>query len=368
MVTVNTNPPGLSFTVDSTTYSSSQTFTWNVGDPHTISTTTPQSGGTGTQYVFNNWSDSGAISHGITVPSSATTYTAYFNTQYQLTTGVGSGSGTVSPTSGNYYNAGTSVPIMASPNPGYTFSSWSGPAVSPSSASTTVVMNAAETVTANFTATVTSAISVTPGSLNFGNVNLGSSKSLPLTVKNVSATSLSITKITFTYGHTGSGSNYGYTTQCGGTLKPGKTCTITVTLKAQDLGPGSATLNIAYNQPGSPAVVPLQGVVINPKAKLSVSSLSFGTVKVGQNSTKAVTLTSSGDTPLIIGNIAISGSSDFSQTNTCTIGGSGMNPPQSCTITVKFAPSAKQSRSGTLSITDNASSSPQTVSLSGKGN
>jgi hypothetical protein len=34
---------------------------------------------------------------------------------------------------------------------------------------------------------------------------------------------------------------------------------------------------------------------------------------------------------------------------------------------VQFHPSVKQSRSATLRITDNAQSSPQSVSLSGKG-
>ena len=217
----------------------------------------------------------------------------------------------------------------------------------------------------NVTAVTSSQISVTPTSLPFGNVNLGSSKSMTLTVKNIgSSNSLKITNITFNYGHTGSGSNYGYTTQCGGTLKPGKTCTITVTLKAQDLGPGTATLNIAYNMPGSPVVVNLSGTVINPKAKLSVGSLSFGTVKVGQHSSKTVTLTSYGDTDLLVGSIVITGSSDFTTTS-CP---ATMPKNTTCNITVTFSPSAKQSRSGTLKITDNASSSPQTVSLTGKGN
>jgi Divergent InlB B-repeat domain/Cep192 domain 4/Abnormal spindle-like microcephaly-assoc'd, ASPM-SPD-2-Hydin/Legume lectin domain len=368
-VTVNTNPAGRSFSVDNSPYSTSQTFAWHVGDIHTISTTSPQPGATGTQYVWTGWSDSQAIEHQVTA-SIATTYTAYFGTQYYLTTGVSpAGAGSVTPS--GFYNAGSPAPLSATANPGYAFSNWSsttGTITNPSSATgASIVMSAPENATANFTASATSAISVTPGSLAFGDVDLGTSKSLPLTVKNVSSTSLTITKISFNYGHTGSGSNYGYTTQCGGALKPGKTCTITVTLKAQDLGPGTATLNIAYNQPGSPAVVNLSGNVINPKAKLSVGSLSFGTIKLGQNSIKTVTLSSIGDTPLNISSIAITGSTDFtlSPMNPCP---ASMPKNTSCTIGVKFAPSAKQSRTGTLKITDNASSSPQTVSLSGKGN
>src|SRR5205085_1017470 len=87
-VTVNTAPPGLSFAVDSTTFSTVRQ--WIPGSSHTIATTSPQGGAT-TQYIFQNWSDSGAASHTVTAPSTAVTYTATFNTQYYLTTSAGSG-------------------------------------------------------------------------------------------------------------------------------------------------------------------------------------------------------------------------------------------------------------------------------------
>ena len=46
-VTVQTNPAGRSFTVDGTPYTTAQTFSWQPGSSHTISTTSPQSRGTG---------------------------------------------------------------------------------------------------------------------------------------------------------------------------------------------------------------------------------------------------------------------------------------------------------------------------------
>ncbi len=83
-VTVQTSPSGRTFTVDGTNYSSAQTFSWSSGSSHTIGTTSTQSGATGTQYTWSNWSDGGAISHSAS-PSSNTTYTANFTTQYFLT-------------------------------------------------------------------------------------------------------------------------------------------------------------------------------------------------------------------------------------------------------------------------------------------
>jgi hypothetical protein len=78
-VTVQTSPVGRSFTVDGTTYSTTRTFTWTPGSSHSIGTTTPQSGGVGTQYVWSKWSDNGAITHNV-APGVNTTYTASFVT------------------------------------------------------------------------------------------------------------------------------------------------------------------------------------------------------------------------------------------------------------------------------------------------
>ena len=76
-VTVQTNPSGLSFTVDGSTFTTAQTLNWTSASCHTISTTTPQNGAGGTQYLWSNWSDGGAISHEV-APAGNATYTANF--------------------------------------------------------------------------------------------------------------------------------------------------------------------------------------------------------------------------------------------------------------------------------------------------
>ena len=76
-VTVRTNVSGLAFLVDGTTYSSPQTFAWIPGSSHSVSTTTPQ-----TQYIFNNWSDAGAMSHTIVAPATPTSYIANFSAPF----------------------------------------------------------------------------------------------------------------------------------------------------------------------------------------------------------------------------------------------------------------------------------------------
>ena len=166
-ITITTSPANLLVSVDGGPSTAAPLVeTWNQNSTHTIATTSPQSGGTGIQYAFSSWSDSGAISHTITVPSIATTYTASFTTQYQLTTAVGSGSGTVMPTSGNYYPSGTVVPLTATANPGYSFSNWTGNVANSTSATTSITMTAPQSATANFSVIITGAPTTTSVSSN----------------------------------------------------------------------------------------------------------------------------------------------------------------------------------------------------------
>ncbi len=149
-ITVQTSPSGQTFTVDGTNYSSAQVFNWPYGTGHTIATTSPQSGGTGVQYVWGSWSDGGAISHTVTAISSATC-TANFTTQYFLTMNAGPG-GNVSPSSG-WNNSNAVVNISATASNGYAFSAWAGSgsgSFSGTNGSASVTMNGPITQTASF--------------------------------------------------------------------------------------------------------------------------------------------------------------------------------------------------------------------------
>ncbi len=151
-VTVQTNPSGRSFTVDGTTYTSAQTFSWTSGSSHTIATSSPQNGSAGTRYVWGSWSDGGVISHSV-APTGNATYTATFATQHFLTMSAGAG-GTVSPASG-WYNSGTGVSISATPTSGFIFGGWTGNgsgSFTGSSNPASVTMNGPVSETAKFNA------------------------------------------------------------------------------------------------------------------------------------------------------------------------------------------------------------------------
>jgi large repetitive protein len=370
-VTVGTSPAGLAFSVDGTTYTSSQMLVWTVGSVHTLATTSPQTPTTGTQYTFTNWSDGGAISHSVTAQV-ASSYTASFSTAYQLTTGASpSNGGTVSPASGAYYASGTVVNLTATANSGYTFSVWTGPVANANTASTTVTMNAPASVTANFATeplvSLTTVVNLPP------TVYLDVVLPAIVAVTNNGTATLDMGTASLTVG---SGTptndftlidNYPPFDLCSSTLAPRKTCYIAIVFLAGKVGTLSATLNIPDNAPGSPQQLTFSVIVINPKVKFTPPSMSFGKIKHTTTSTLDLTLSNPGTTPTTITGIGITGTNaeNFTQTNNCP---SSLAPNGGyCTIAVTFKPGAVGTFSANLAVNDNAPLSPQAVPLSGTG-
>jgi hypothetical protein len=113
----------------------------------------------------------------------------------------------------------------------------------------------------------------------------------------------------------------------------------------------------------SPQTLALAGTGTIP-VTLSISSWNFGTVFEGNTSaTKSVTLTNNQNFALVFSSIATSG--DFAiASNTC---GTGIAAGATCAVGVTFSPTATGARTGTLTFSDNAANSPQTVSLTGTG-
>ena len=127
--------------------------------------------------------------------------------------------------------------------------------------------------------------------------------------------------------------------------------TVTVTITGVS---GSLTRTAYVSLTVEPQV---NGISIAP------SALSFGTVVVEASSKpKTVTLTNGGSGTLDINSITTS--TNFTQTPKC---GATLAPGASCTISVTFAPTQIGSLTGTLSVNDNGTNSPQQVSLSGTG-
>jgi hypothetical protein len=189
--------------------------------------------------------------------------------------------------------------------------------------------------------------SISPTSINFGTLYLGSIVTKTVTVKNVGNATMTIKDPLIAIVQGGNSDEFITVNLCPASLGAGKSCTMTVTFVAGPFyNPQTATLMIKDNAGGSPQTVMLTATVIDPVASFNPSSLSFGTVKANSGTaSKSVTLTNTGGTALSINSIAISGANpaDFSQTNTCP---ASMAPKATCSISVTFKPAAKVSLSG----------------------
>ena len=117
------------------------------------------------------------------------------------------------------------------------------------------------------------------------------------------------------------------------------------------------------------SIPPSQQGVSGPSALLSTTSLSFGSIQTGTSSTpQTVTLTSNGGQALSVNSISLSGpdAAQFQEMDTCQVP-SALQPTKFCSISIIFSPTAAGPLQATLSFSDNAPGSPQSVQLSGTG-
>ncbi|HXR96541.1 MAG TPA: choice-of-anchor D domain-containing protein [Terriglobales bacterium] len=131
---------------------------------------------------------------------------------------------------------------------------------------------------------------------------------------------------------------------------------------------GGGVVTVKATQPGntdySAATAVSQSFTVNAQATLSFSanSLNFGSVPLGSTSgAQSIIATNSSLIPVTISSIAATG--DYSFRGACTT----LAPGASCTLSTTFAPTALGTRAGTLTFTDSAAGSPQTVTLTGIG-
>jgi len=140
-------------------------------------------------------------------------------------------------------------------------------------------------------------------------------------------------------------------------------------LVVSTLTSGTHTITTAYSGDSNynPNTAPPLTQTVNggngPSVTLNPTSLTFATQPLGTTSApQLVTLSNVGNATLTITNITTTAA--FHQSNNC---GSGLLAGASCVINVSFTPTKAGTVTGTLSVTDNAPGSPQTVGLSGTG-
>jgi hypothetical protein len=111
------------------------------------------------------------------------------------------------------------------------------------------------------------------------------------------------------------------------------------------------------------------GPANSPGIAFGPGALTFGDQGLGLTSAvQSVRLTAAGSQPLNVSSVTPSGDFALATTATsCPYSGGTVPSASTCTLDVTFTPTALGTRTGSLSVEDNASGSPQTVPLSGTG-
>jgi len=208
-------------------------------------------------------------------------------------------------------------------------------------------------------------ITLSATSLAFPSTTEGAtSSSQSVTMTNVGSAALPITSIAVTGTNA---SSWVFANSCGTSLAAGANCTIHGHFAPTSAGALKAAVTITYSGTGSPQSIALSGTGLATPVTLSATSLSFGSVDLDTSSgSQSVTMTNSGTAALSISSIAVTGTnaSSFVFANSC---GTSLTVGANCTIHGHFAPTAAGALKAAITITDSATTSPQSIALSGTG-
>ncbi len=225
-----------------------------------------------------------------------------------------------------------------------------------SSGATTVALSG------NGTAALNPQLTVSTASLSFGSVTVNTSTTQSLTLRSTGTTSVTVNSAAIT------GASFSVVAQSFPvTLNPGQSVTLQVEFSPTTAGSSTGQLTINSNSTsGGTASVALSGTgtAANPQLTVNVNSLSFGSVTLNTPTTKTVTLSSAGGTPVTVNSANVTG------TGFTLVGGSfpvTLNPGQTVTLQLQFLPKVTGAQSGQVTIASNSTGGNLVIALSGTG-
>jgi len=209
----------------------------------------------------------------------------------------------------------------------------------------------------------TMALSASPASLAFGNVLVNQSSTLTTTLTNTGNQSVTIS------GASIPGPAFSIVAQPSYpyVLAPNGAVQYTVKYAPTAMEIDGGTLTVMSNATNSPTGVPLSGTGVAATMTLSpnTANVALGNVTVNQSSTLTTTVTNTGTAVVTISAASIVGTA-FSIVAQPAYP-YALAPNAAAQYTVKFAPTAVGTASGSLTVTSNATNSPTTISLAGTG-
>ena len=205
------------------------------------------------------------------------------------------------------------------------------------------------------------AASFSPSAISFGTVGYRTFNQLYSTVTNTGTGPL----LFGTTSQTGSADFSPYTAGCltGNKIPPGGSCRFYVDFTPKSVGDEAATIKVTDNTASSPETIQVSGTSAQSTVTVTPPALAFGDILVGTSQSKSVTIQDSPAFPYVIDS-PTGLTPPYSAYPYCF----QQNPPGSnCTVSVTFAPTAMGEVDQTMSITDNSSTSPHKIQLTGRG-
>lgn len=204
-------------------------------------------------------------------------------------------------------------------------------------------------------------LSVSASTVSFGNVQVGSTKSMSLTLSNGTAqtTTIEVSQVTV------SGQAFSMTgVTLPTSLAPGHSLTLTIDFKPSAAGNATGTVAITSDTATANISVALSGSgMASGQLAVNPATMTFSAVAVGSGQNQSGTL-AAGSSPITVSSANWQGSG-FSL--------SGITFPvtipsgQSVPFTVTFTPQSSGTVSGAISFVSNASNSPLNETLAGTG-
>jgi len=215
-----------------------------------------------------------------------------------------------------------------------------------------------------------STLKISPSALNFGTAYVGFPVLRTATLTNTGTSMITFTSFTVAPISGDDSTGFYNVELCPKTLNAGKSCVVIIGFLADSNVSKTHAANfvITDNATGSPQTIPMTvSSVINPIASLSPNSVNFGNQRTNTPSTaKSVTLTNTGSTPLILSSLGVSGNFALAAGTSCTKT-TTLQPGGNCALKITFTPTSRGSKSGAVTIEDNALQNTSTVSLYGNG-
>lgn len=149
-------------------------------------------------------------------------------------------------------------------------------------------------------------------------------------------------------------------------LLDGESCTLEFTFSPAATGPFDQTISVGSDDPDGPTGFELTGIGVLGALSITPDPVDFGAVPIGDTSAPAsATLENTGDADVIVSALGTPAAPFAAAGGDCGAVPFTIAPADSCSLDYTFAPTVAGAAAGSVAVTSDASTSPDTINLAG---